>query len=186
MSLSDRLSEMISFAELDKYHQPWSSSAPEGQITMPAAEVLTEEAAMIHPAVGLTQHTDQASYYPEAETATPQCYAQYSEPVSAFNGLQHTTFATQDPYGPIYYEYDALGGTFYQPHQDPAMDMAAQWPIQGAAPLTLSQQPSQSFVEMTEHIDDDAVDYSTPLYALTAQSSAPSQPRFRWRPHRLY
>ncbi|CAO3565687.1 unnamed protein product [Mortierella alpina] len=185
MSLSDKLSEIVSLAELNS-HQPWLSSLPEGLSAIPGSEVLTEQAEMIPPTVELTQHIDQTSYYPEAETTTPHWYEQNFEQASAYNGLQHPMAAAQDPYGPIYYEHGSLGSMFYQPQQGPVMEMAAQWPIQGAGPLTLSQQSSEPFVELAANIDDDALDYPARLYALSAQSSAPSQPRFRWRPHRLY
>lgn len=67
------------------------------------------------------------------------------------------------------------------------MEPVVYWPVQGHEPfLPLSQQHSQPFVELTGGIDGDAVDYETPLYGVDIQPSAPSQPRFRWRPHRLY
>ncbi|KAG9325046.1 hypothetical protein KVV02_001045 [Mortierella alpina] len=189
-SQSDKsLSEMFSFAELDD-HQLRSSAVPESRLPISATEALGEEAVMIQQTVEPTQHTDQASYYPEAATSTPHCYEpQYFEPASAYDELQHTLPGAQDLYRPSYYEYDPPCGKFYEPLQDPATEMAVQWSMQGAAPLPLLKQPSQPFVELPGDLDADAdtVDYHTPLYALGTESSAPpSQPRFRWRPHRFY
>ncbi|KAF9991179.1 hypothetical protein BGZ75_002806 [Mortierella antarctica] len=165
-SQSDKsLSEMFSFAELDD-HQLWSSSVPESRLPIPATEALGEEAVMIQQTVEPAQHADQAGYYPEAATTTPHCCEpQYFEPASAYDGLQHPLPGAQDPYRPSYYEYYPPCGMFYEPLQDPAMEMAVQWPIQSAAPLPLLQQPSQPFVEMPGDLDADAdtVDYHTPF-----------------------
>ncbi|KAF9957519.1 hypothetical protein BGZ72_001745 [Mortierella alpina] len=180
------LSQVFSLAELDN-HPPWSHSVPESQLPILPTEVLGQEAMMIPGTDQPIQHVDQTDYQPEAETTTPHCdELQNSEPAIAYEGPQQHTLVTNDPYGPSYYGHDSLGSIFYQPRQDPVMETAMYWPIQSPDALPPGQQPLQPFFESTEDINDDAVGYPMPLYALDRQPSAPSQPRFRWRPHRLY
>ncbi|KAF9569256.1 hypothetical protein EC968_002626 [Mortierella alpina] len=159
------LSELFSFAEHDD-HQPWSSSVPGSQLPMLATEALGEKAVMatrvssaVTPIQHADQHADQAGCFPEAEATAPHSYEpQYLDPESTYDDLQHLIPAAQDPHEFSYYENDPLGGISYQPFQD-----GCEWPIQSAIPLPRSQQPSQSFVHLTEDIDADIVDYHNPF-----------------------